>query len=58
MLAKLDARVGATACSTRISTKCLTVWLRRVTDLWETQRVRSRERDPRSLTACCGKMRS
>ncbi|KAL3917731.1 MAG: hypothetical protein SGPRY_006285, partial [Prymnesium sp.] len=31
-LAKLDARVGATASRTRIGVKCVAAWLRRVTD--------------------------
>ena len=42
-LAKLDARVGATATSTHIGAKCLTAWLRRVTDTWETQCIRFRQ---------------
>ncbi|KAL3914982.1 MAG: hypothetical protein SGPRY_007422 [Prymnesium sp.] len=42
-LAKLDARVGATSTSTHIGPRCLTAWLRRVTDNWETQCVRFRQ---------------
>ena len=42
-LAKLDARVGATASSCRIGAKCLAAWLRRVTDSWETLCVRFRQ---------------
>ena len=44
-LAKLDARVGATATSTRVGPKCLAAWLRRVTDSWETQCIRFRQLD-------------
>lgn len=44
-LARLDARVGATATSTNIGPRCLAAWLRRVTDSWETQCVRFRQLD-------------
>lgn len=42
-LAKIDARVGATATSTHVGTRCFTAWLRRVTDSWVTQCIRFRQ---------------
>ena len=53
-LARLDARVGATASSTNVGAKCLAAWLRRVTDTWETQCVRFRQLNgARPLLADC-----
>ncbi|KAL3930214.1 MAG: hypothetical protein SGPRY_001635, partial [Prymnesium sp.] len=53
-LAKVDARIGATAASTRVGAKCLAAWLRRVTDTWETQCVRFRQLNgPRPSLADC-----
>lgn len=42
-LARVDAKIGATAASTNVGAKFLEAWLRRVADSWETQCVRFRQ---------------